>query len=110
VSASLTLDTLPALPGALALIERGLRSTFHEQNRSGGRGLAIPDALSRHPALELLFDPQTSGGLLLAVAAKDAQATLTALRDAGDTQAAIIGRVTERRKDGALFEVGLSPK
>jgi len=108
VSASLELDAIPALPGALALFDRGLRSTFHEQNRSGRRGLAIPDALAQHPALELLFDPQTSGGLLFAVTPERATAILTALRDAGDSHAAIIGRVTERRKDGALFEVTLS--
>jgi selenide,water dikinase len=109
-SAALLLDAIPALPGALALVERGMRSSYHEQNRSGRRGLAVPDSLAAHPALELLFDPQTSGGLLFAVARESARTALAALRDAGDSNAAIIGTVTHRRSDGALFEVTLSSK
>ena len=108
VSASIELDAIPALPGALTLFDRGLRSTFHAQNRNGCRGLAIPDALAQHPAIELLFDPQTSGGLLLSVAAERASAALTALRDAGQSDSAIVGTVTERRSDAALFEVTLA--
>jgi selenide,water dikinase len=40
----------------------------------------------------LLYDPQTSGGLLISVASEDAPALLTSLREA-DIPAAIIGRV-----------------
>jgi hydrogenase maturation factor len=41
----------------------------------------------------LLFDPQTSGGLVLSVAESDAEALLTDLGQAGVESASLIGRV-----------------
>jgi len=66
--------------------------------------LVEPDA-ARRDALDLLFDPQTSGGLLLAVPRERGPAMLTALRAAGDGAAAIIGEVVPTRPDGALIRV-----
>ena len=43
---------------------------------------------------EVLFDPQTSGGLLVAVDAEEAEALLSDLRAAG-APAAIVGEVTD---------------
>jgi selenide,water dikinase len=48
----------------------------------------IPESLQN-----LLYDPQTSGGLLMAVSPQHAQALLTDLREAGET-ANVIGTVT----------------
>jgi selenide, water dikinase len=50
----------------------------------------------------LLFDPQTSGGLLVALAEADADSALAALRAAG-VPAAWIGRVLPPRADGAAI-------
>lgn len=63
VGAELELDALPALPGALELMAQGLRSTFHPSNE---RSVTVRGGLG-HPRRPLLFDPQTSGGLLLCV-------------------------------------------
>ena len=47
--------------------------------------------------LDLLYDPQTSGGLLLSVAAEQAADMLESFRQAGmDTKVSVIGRVTEK--------------
>lgn len=46
---------------------------------------------------ELLFDPQTSGGLLFAVQKEDAAAFEKELREAG-MPAAIVGRFTEKKE------------
>ena len=43
---------------------------------------------------DVLFDPQTSGGLLIAVAEKDAAPLVAALHANGVEAAAIIGTVT----------------
>jgi selenide,water dikinase len=83
----------------------GHRSTFHPENAKARRALRVTEAAQRHPALDILFDPQTSGGLLFAVPAERADAAVAALRAAGDMQAAVIGEVTAPRVDGALFEI-----
>ena len=46
---------------------------------------------------DILYDPQTSGGLLFALPEKDAQACLRALQDQ-IPQAAIVGYVTEKEE------------
>ena len=43
---------------------------------------------------DILFDPQTSGGLLISLAPKAAQLLLDRLHDAGVPEACIIGEVT----------------
>jgi selenide, water dikinase len=83
VAATLWLDAIPALPGAMALAMRGVESTLAESNRRW---------LGRAPGTELLVDPQTSGGLLVGIPANRAAACLQALRDAS-IAAAEIGEV-----------------
>ncbi len=104
-SALLDLDALCALPGALSLLSRGIRSTAHPENAKARRAMWMADEVAAHPALELLFDPQTSGGLLLGIPAERAEALLAAVRAAGDETAALIGVVAPPRADGALIEV-----
>ncbi|SLN33488.1 selenide, water dikinase SelD [Roseisalinus antarcticus] len=84
VGAELWPDAVPVLDGALTLAERGVRSTIYDDNRAGVPGL--PEG----PRADLLFDPQTCGGLLAAVA--DGPAAVAALRSAG-FEAAEIGRI-----------------
>ena len=52
----------------------------------------IADAMA-----ELAFDPQTSGGLLIALPEDDAFALLADLQQSGNLDAAIVGRVEEQR-------------
>jgi selenide,water dikinase len=104
-SAVIDIGRLPLLPGVALLLGRGIRSTFHEQNARGRRGIRIDAAAAGHPAIEALFDPQTSGGLLFGVARERAAETLGRLHAAGDRRAALVGLVTAPRSDGALFEV-----
>jgi selenide,water dikinase len=93
LAAELRLAALPALPGALALLARGLRSTFHAQNARARASIAADAADAGAPAFELLFDPQTSGGLLFAVSPERTPEAVARLREAGDAHAAVIGRL-----------------
>jgi len=87
----INLSSLPLLPGAASLVEAGHRSSLHDQNRNSVR-LSLPSAPS--PIAEILFDPQTSGGLLAAVPARLTPDILAAMQSAGHS-AALIGRFTD---------------
>jgi len=89
--ASLKLSAIPLLPGAAALAAQGIRSTLWEENRkSVAAGIALPAPAP--PEADLLFDPQTAGGLLAAVPAGQAAPLLKKLQALGFT-AARIGQV-----------------
>lgn len=93
VAASVNLDAVPLYPEARVLAECGVASTLLPENArlaSRLRGAAAADAA----VLSLLFDPQTSGGLLAGVPADSAAACVTALAAAGMACAAHIGSVT----------------
>ncbi|WGW03745.1 selenide, water dikinase SelD [Tropicibacter oceani] len=87
VGAALSLNAVPFLQGALELSENGVRSTLYPENRA-----ALP-FVPQSPRSDLLFDPQTAGGLLACLPTGAPQA-LQALRQAG-YEAAIIGEITE---------------
>ncbi len=53
--------------------------------------------------LAVLCDPQTSGGLLISVAAEKAAKLLDCIKQAGDGEAAIIGRVVDRPKSQIIL-------
>ena len=92
---SLQLALLPLLPGALAQLRGGIRSSMHPANALASAGLATEGPLD-DDLLQILFDPQTSGGLLIGVAADRAGSLRDALRGCGYSQAEIIGEVTAR--------------
>ncbi len=91
MQATVDLDNLPALPGSLEVInDMGITSTLHEGNRASA-GIVEPCAHGRY---ELLFDPQTAGGLMATVPAAQATSCVNALKEAGYDGAAVIGRVS----------------
>jgi selenide, water dikinase len=92
-------QSFPALPGALAAARRGLKTGGDQRNRDYVSGSLVLDGLAEDLAT-LAFDPQTSGGLLVALPAAKS-AVLTAAFQAEDTFLALIGRVEE----GAGVEV-----
>jgi selenide,water dikinase len=52
--------------------------------------------------MDLIFDPQTSGGLVISVEAGEAEACLQELQGAGVSSAAIIGEVMGEHRQGRL--------
>ena len=84
----------PALPGALDYARQGHITGGASRNREGVAGkVAVADGIDE-AAEHLLFDAQTSGGLLLAVA-PDAVDALAAALESDGFLAARIGRVEE---------------
>jgi selenide,water dikinase len=91
-AAELQAESVPLLPGALTLAGRGITSTLKPANDIALTECQIAARFHYHPLLALLTDPQTSGGLLAAVPAAQADSCLQQLRGAG-LDAACIGEV-----------------
>ena len=90
---TIDLNRLPVLDGATETIEMGIFSSLQPSNVRLRRALKNPQAATRHPRYPLLFDPQTSGGLLATLPAGQADACIRELHDLGYRQACIVGRV-----------------
>lgn len=96
---SIRLDTasIPYHPEAYEMAEMGFIPAGAYRNREyAGPGVKTGPGVTR--AMEdICYDPQTSGGLLMALPREAAEACLAELREA-IPQAAVIGSVTDRRE------------
>lgn len=92
-SACINARAVPIFTEALRHADEFLLTAAGQRNRNHTgpfvRFENVPFAME-----EILFDPQTSGGLLVAVGEPEAEALLADLRNAG-APAAIVGRVTD---------------
>ncbi len=86
------LHALPFLPGAFGYAQNWIFAGGAETNQKAAEGRVEFDASIKDYERMLLFDPQTSGGLLVALKPERAQAFMQAMRDAGE-QAWRIGEV-----------------
>lgn len=93
VHADIILDEIPALPGALALAAAGWRSTA-APGLAGALGEVefSADTAAEDARVEILLDPQTSGGLLAAIPEDRLAWLRTAAREA-ELELAVIGSV-----------------
>jgi selenide,water dikinase len=96
VTITLELDRLPRLPGVDALIAAGNRTRANATNRAFMLESGRIDPGVTEERAEILFDPQTSGGLLLAVAADRADDLVAACHGRDLPLTAIVGAVRER--------------
>lgn len=94
VGMQLDLGAVPVHPRFEEMVARGVSTGSTADNRHNAQGAL--DGIDRLDPLqaELLFDPQTSGGLLMAVPAERVAALLAALERTAH-RAAAIGEVTE---------------
>ena len=91
-AARIGFERVPIYPPALQLARSGIASTLLPENL--GRADRIDAIESRDAAqVAVLFDPQTSGGLLAGVPADRAQACIAELRSGPAPAAAVIGDV-----------------
>src|SRR5208283_2526794 len=89
---------LPLLPGVLEQCRAGMIPGGGNRNREYyAPSVRISDEVSDEIAA-IAFDPQTSGGLLIAIPDKQSLALLAELQNCGHRDAAIVGRVTPRRE------------
>ena len=95
--ATIAIDSraVPLLDGALELAAAGMLTSGDKTNREYiGNDVQIDSSVDPN-LVRLLFDPQTAGGMLIAISEDKAEALLRNLRD-HYPRAAIIGRVSAR--------------
>ena len=85
-------DRIPLLDGVLDYVAAGILPGGIERNKESCGHAVSRDAEVSELMEDMLYDPQTSGGLLIAVRPDNAEALLKSLHNAGVTAAAIIGR------------------
>jgi selenide, water dikinase len=88
-------DDLPLLPGVLQCLADGIASGAVERNRESSAHCLIADEHVQPAMSDLCFDPQTSGGLLIAIGPDAADNLLKKLHAAGVSDAIIIGKILE---------------
>lgn len=89
-------NALPVLPGVDRLLaQTSVESSLSPHNRAAVDGWLKPriSSASDDTKLRLLFDPQTSGGLLIGIAPADVDRCLEQLRGAGYVEAVAMGEV-----------------
>jgi len=96
VTVTLELSRLPILPGVEELIRAGNQTRASASNRSFAEAQTRIAANADSLLLELVFDAQTSGGLLISVAADQADELVRQARDRGAEAACIVGSVGDR--------------
>ena len=97
VTIALDSHVLPLLPGALRLAEGGFLTGGCRRNRAYLEDKVIVGRSVGAALEEVAFDPQTSGGLLIAVSEKTAKRLVTKLRAEGISAATIVGRAIARQ-------------
>ena len=99
---------LPVMDEAIQMYKRGISTGSNASNRQAvaeqvGFGKSLDES-----SVELMFDPQTSGGLLVAVPADEVEEILSRLHSDGVSSACQIGQVLAIAEHSAVSPVLLS--
>jgi selenide,water dikinase len=95
---------LPILPEAIDFAAMGLIPAGAYKNREFRAGMVHTAATVERAVEDLLYDPQTSGGLLIAVDEGEAEPLLADLLGNGVADAVIIGRVQSEPRHTIVVE------
>jgi selenide,water dikinase len=97
VTITLESDRLPLLDDAVRLAEGGSLTGGCGRNRAYLKDKVAIETAIRAGLVEVAFDPQTSGGLLIALPRRDAPGLVSELHRRGMKAAGIVGYATARR-------------
>jgi selenide,water dikinase len=93
VRINLFYDKLPFYPNALHMYRRGETTGSNKANRKLAEGFFEKTRRLTREEEELLFDPQTSGGLLISVPSAEADQLIMQLKKGGIETASWVGQV-----------------
>jgi selenide,water dikinase len=93
VGITLYVDRVPHFPESIEMIKQGVRTGVTLENKALVADFIRLDASVTPEEEMLMYDPQTSGGLFIAVAAERADTLVQKLHERGVTDAAVVGEV-----------------
>mmetsp|Transcript_18091 Transcript_18091/g.51924 ORF Transcript_18091/g.51924 Transcript_18091/m.51924 type:complete len:164 (+) Transcript_18091:74-565(+) len=99
---TLMLLEVPILPGAIECVREGVFSSLQPQNRALKHVIVNDADFCEQEKYPLLFDPQTSGGLLVSLPASRADDYIAALRKADVAHNAAVVATVARGGDGGV--------
>jgi len=104
---TMRLDTaaLPLLPRVLDLVKKGFLTGGGMSNREFAGGKVHVEGTLTTDMEMLLYDPQTSGGLLVSIPAGNADAYIEAVRAKGAAETALVGEVLEKGEFPIILKV-----
>jgi selenide,water dikinase len=94
LTAEIDVTTIPLLPGVEAFARDGVRTGAATRNWESFAEVVETPAGFEGWRRDLLCDPQTSGGLLIAVDPSAAAVVLKLARESGFAKTAVVGRLT----------------
>jgi selenide,water dikinase len=100
----LAASRVPVFPETRRYLEMGLAPGGLRRNLEYREPWVQASQSFPRELLQILFDPQTSGGLLISLPPADAETLLSRLHQAGITQAADIGAVTTSPREAIVIE------
>ncbi len=96
--------SVPVFPEAQELAESGMVPGGLYRNRDYRKYMVEIEPDVSEFLADILFDPQTSGGLLISVPSAKACLLLEKLHSAGISEAAIIGEITENSREKIIVK------
>ena len=104
VDVEITFDNIPVFPGVIEALAQGILPGAIERNKDSCADRVIMGPAVTQEMVDLCFDAQTSGGLLISVAPDKAKDLLNELHKKGVPDAAIIGKVKSKGTGRVFIE------
>ena len=106
VTLAIDMDAVPVLPKAVHFASHGILTGGGASNLEfASISIEVEGKLTREQKM-ILHDPQTSGGLLIALSAEKAQDLVDGIRNSGAAYAAVIGEVLSQGDRPILIRAG----
>ena len=96
VSAKIDMSSLPVFAAAKICLENSFLPGAIERNQEYSMAWAMVEDESSPENLPILYDPQTSGGLLVAMSPENAEKYVSGMKSRGHNAVSIIGRIVEK--------------
>ncbi len=98
VSFDIELRHIPVLEGALDLAKRGFTTRANKTNREFSQTMIEIATDADDALIEVVFDPQTSGGLLMSVSESESEELVKTINQQSTETAQIVGTVREKQE------------